>query len=78
MAPPQIPQQIATRQQTDDTGRGDINVVVEFNDCKFDGEDTADVVENTVADRLRNREGVIYKEIRRMKSNGTQTGVRKR
>lgn len=58
-------------------GETTINLDISFNDCQFNGEDVADVVEGNIAEKLQNRDGVMYKEIRKQKGNNN-TGIRRR
>jgi hypothetical protein len=55
-----------------------IQVDVKFEGCQFSSEDTADQVEQQITNKLRNRQGNIYTEIRKVKKPKTSVGIRPR
>jgi TP901 family phage tail tape measure protein len=56
----------------------DIEVNVKFEGCSFSSEDTANKVEAEITKKLRNRQGNIYTEIRKVKKPKTSAGIRPR
>jgi len=60
------------------TNEENFDIEVKFENCSFNGEDVAEVVEENIVTKLRDKDGDFYNEITKKGKNGDIPGIRRK